>query len=257
MTTLFDANFSSMLPQFFFPFVRILTLSLVAPIIGEKTVPIKVKIGLSLFITLLLPHSVTTELPFFSLMGLQIILQQIVIGLIIGFTMQIAFMTVRFAGELIGVQMGLSIATFYDPAGGPATPVISRLLNAIAILIFLSLDGHLWLLLRLAESFDILPINATVLQSSGYLIFLELSALLFSKGLLLALPLISLLLIINLALGLVNRLTPQLSIFVIGFPLTLLLGLITLSLLMPMVVTSIESIFSLFFERITVILQGV
>ena len=88
---------------------------------------------------------------------------------------------------------------------------------------FLSLNGHLWLLYGLANSFDIIPISFTPLKQNGYLVLIEVSASLFVNGLMLALPLMTLLLIINVALGLLNRMTPQLSIFVVGYPVTLLL----------------------------------
>lgn len=256
MDTLLNIDFSSLAHQFFFPFVRIVSLITTAPITGEKVVPVKVKIGLSLLIVFLLPlPRVDEHLTLFSLTGIWMISQQIIIGIVIGFTMQLAFFTIRFTGELIGIQMGLSVATFFDPSGGPSTPVISRILNVVAILIFLSLDWHLRLLLGLAESFGIIPVSQLPLQSKGYLILIETSIRLFNNGLLLALPLITPLLLINMALGLLNRLTPQLSIFVIGFPITLLLGLFTLSLFMPTLIPYSEYIFSLFFERLLVMLN--
>lgn len=257
MDTLFDIDFSSLIYQFFFPLVRVLSLIMIAPITGEHSVPAKVKIGLSLLIVFLLPlPPVDNAITIFSFTGVWIILQQVIIGTVMGFTMQLAFMAIRFAGELIGVQMGLSIATFFDPAGGPSTPVLARFLNILAVLLFLSLDGHLWLLFGLSESFHLIPIRSGLLYPNGYLKLIETSGLLFRNGLLLALPLITLLLVINMSMGLLNRLTPQLSIFVVGFPITLLLGLTTLSLLIPIIMPYSEYIFMTFFERLTEILQA-
>lgn len=85
--------------------------------------------------------------------------QQILIGVALGLTMQFAFAAIRLAGEVIGMQMGLSFATFFDPSGGPNTPVLARLLNLLAMLLFLSFDGHLWLISLLADSFHTLPIQ--------------------------------------------------------------------------------------------------
>lgn len=257
MDTLFDIDFSSLVYQFFFPLVRIISLIMTAPVMGERSVPTKVKIGLALLIVFLLPlPPMDKNITIFSFTGVWIVLQQVIIGVVMGFTMQLAFMAIRFAGELIGIQMGLSLATFFDPTGGPSTPVLSRFFNILAILLFLSLDGHLWLLFGLTESFMLIPIGSGLLHPDGYFVLIETSGLLFRNGLLLALPLIILLLVINMSLGLLNRLTPQLSIFVVGFPLTLLLGLTTISLLIPIVIPYSEYIFMTFFARLAEILQA-
>lgn len=255
INSLFNIDFFSWIKDVFFPFVRILALIMVAPIFGEKEVPNRTKIGLALVIVMLLPLPHLDEnIKIYSLMGIWVIAQQIMIGVLIGFTMQLAFITVRIAGELIGMQMGLGMATFFDPVGGPSTSVLSRLINIIALLIFLSLDGHLWLLYGISNSFDIVPIRLMSLPANGYLSLIEISNLLFINGIMLALPLMTLLLIINISLGLLNRITPQLSIFVVGYPLTLLLGLIMLSYLISMLPTFTEFIFEQMFNHISVIL---
>ncbi|MCT6875647.1 flagellar biosynthetic protein FliR [Frischella perrara] len=251
MDNLFNLDFSTLAQQYFFPFVRILALVMVAPITGEKEVPNRVKIGIALLIALLLPianNHLTIAL--FSPIGIWVIAQQIIIGVVIGYTMQLAFMTLRIAGELIGMQMGLGMATFYDPIGGPSTSVLSRLFNIITLLIFLSLDGHLWLLYCLSQSFDIIPINTIPLNANGFLTLIDSSGLLFINSIMLALPLMTLLLIMNMALGILNRMTPQLSIFVVGYPATLLLGLIILSYLMPTLIPFSQYIFNQFFTKI-------
>lgn len=254
---LFDIDFFSWVKNAFLPFMRILSLIMVAPITGEKEVPNRVKISLALLIALLLPLPPTDEpVTLYSLMGIWMIAQQVIIGVLIGLAMQLAFMTMRVAGELIGMQMGLGMATFYDPIGGPSTSVLSRFINIIALLIFLSLDCHLWLLYGLANSFDIIPITTLPLKANGVLTLIDISRLLFINGIMLALPLMALLLIINMALGLLNRMTPQLSIFVIGYPLTLLLGLIMLTYLMSMLPAFAEFVFEQIFEHISTMLTA-
>lgn len=255
INSLFNIDFFSLIKDCLLPFIRILALIMVAPITGEKEVPNQVKIGLALLIAILLPlPRFDDPIAIFSLMGIWLILQQIVIGIMIGFTMQLAFITVRFAGELIGMQMGLGMATFFDPIGGPSTSVLSRLINIIALLIFLSLDGHLWLLYGLSNSFHIIPVSPTPLKENGYLALIDVTSLLFINGIMLALPLMTLLLIINMALGLLNRITPQLSIFVVGYPLTLLLGLTMLTYLISTLPTFTEYVFEQIVTRISAML---
>ncbi|WP_294613758.1 flagellar biosynthetic protein FliR [uncultured Gilliamella sp.] len=255
VNNLFNIDYFLLIRSGFFPFVRILSLIMVAPITGESEVPSRVRIGLALLITLLLPlPSLDSNITIFSFVGIWIILQQIIIGIMIGLTMQFAFGAMRFSGELIGMQMGLGMATFYDPIGGPSTSVLSRLINIVSLLIFLSLDGHLWLLYGLSCSFDIIPVSIMPLKDNGYLALIDASALIFVNGIILALPLMTLLLIVNLSLGLLNRITPQLSIFVVGYPLTLLLGLTMLTYLISSLPTFDEYIFEQMFAKISSIL---
>ncbi|OCG46116.1 flagellar biosynthetic protein FliR [Gilliamella sp. Fer1-1] len=253
---LFNIDFFAWAKDGFFPFVRILALIMVAPILGEKEIPNRVKISLALLIAIALPLPHLDEhIKIYSFIGIWMIAQQIMIGVLIGFTMQLAFMTVRFAGELIGMQMGLGMATFFDPIGGPSTSVLSRLINIIALLIFLSVDGHLWLLYGIANSFDIIPIAVMPLQANGYLALIDVSKLLFINGIMLALPLMTLLLIVNISLGLLNRITPQLSIFVVGYPATLLLGLLMLTYLISALPTFATFVFEQMFEQISTLLR--
>ncbi|WP_072186154.1 flagellar biosynthetic protein FliR, partial [Serratia rubidaea] len=163
---------------------------------------------------------------------------------------------VRTAGEVIGMQMGLSFATFFDPSGGPNMPVLARLLNLLAMLLFLSFDGHLWLISLLADSFHTLPIRPQPLSGNGFLALAQAGSLIFINGVMLALPLICLLLTLNLSLGLLNRVTPQLSVFVIGFPVTMTIGMLTLGMMMPMLAPFCEHLFGEVFNRLADVLSG-
>jgi flagellar biosynthetic protein FliR len=152
--------------------------------------------------------------------------------------------------------MGLSFATFFDPGSGGNTMVLARLLNVIAMLIFLALDGHLMLIMTLAESFRILPIADAPLASGGWFLLASAGSQIFAGGLMLALPLVTTLLTLNLAMGILNRVSPQFSIFSVGFALTLLAGMGMLLLLMPHMAPFMELQFAAGFARILAVLQG-
>lgn len=245
------------LGQYFWPFVRMLALISTAPLLSEKAISKKTKVGLAMAITfLLVPNLGSNPTPVVSISGLWLVTQQILIGAALGLTMQFAFAAVRLAGEVIGLQMGLSFATFFDPSGGPNMPILARLLNLLTMLLFLSFNGHLWMISLLTESFQTLPISEQPLNGNGFLMLAQAGSLIFVNGLMLALPLITLLLALNTALGLLNRMTPQLSIFVVGFPLTLTIGMFSLSLMMPMLVPFSEHLFSEVFERLTQVMGG-
>ncbi|GAB7265917.1 hypothetical protein DZJ_24670 [Dickeya ananatis] len=130
MVTLSSIDMIGWFNQFFWPLVRILALISTAPIFSERAITRRVKIGIGVLITIVIapniPHS---SIPIFSAAGVWMLFQQIVIGVMLGFTMQLAFAAIRLAGEIIGLQMGLSFATFFDPSGGPNMPVVSRFMN--------------------------------------------------------------------------------------------------------------------------------
>ncbi|CAI2415416.1 flagellar biosynthetic protein FliR [Serratia proteamaculans] len=255
MLTFDSAQFGVWLSQYFWPLLRILALISTAPVFSEKQISKKVKIGLgALIVILVAPGLPISSVPIFSAAGLWLAAQQILIGVALGLTMQFAFAAIRLAGEVIGMQMGLSFATFFDPSGGPNTPVLARLLNLLAMLLFLSFNGHLWLISLLVDSFHTLPIQAEPLNGNGFLALTQAGSLIFINGMMLALPLICLLLTLNMALGLLNRMTPQLSVFVIGFPVTMTIGIMTIGMMMPMLAPFCEHLFGEFFDRLADVL---
>lgn len=230
---------------YIWPLIRVLAFVASAPLFGERLIAKRVKLGLGMMITLLIAPSLpAVEVPLFSVQALRLALQQILIGTLLGATMQLAFAAVRAAGEAIGLQMGLSFATFVDPGSNMNIPLLARLLDMLAMLLFLSFNGHLWLISLLADTFHTLPPGGGPLDSHAFLALARAGSLIFLQGLMLALPLITLLLTLNLALGLLNRMAPQLSIFVIGFPLTLTMGLLLMAPLMSLIAPFCESLFA-------------
>ena len=151
--------------------------------------------------------------------------------------------------------MGLSFATFIDPAMGGNTSVLSRFFNILATMLFLVFNGHLWMISLLADSFHVIPVNPDPLNTTVFLTIARTGSLVFLNGLMLALPLMTFLLVINISLGILNRMTPQLSIFVIGFPITLTVGIIIIGLLLPLFAPYAEHVFSEMFDLIATMIQ--
>ncbi len=255
--TLTTEAISLAVSHYFWPFLRLLALLHVAPLFSEKGIDRKTKIGLALVIPLLLAGQLPPqEIAIFSYEGLWMGLKQLLIGTAMGLSMQFIFAAVRMAGELIAAQMGLSFATFYDPSSGGSLSVISRLLNMLVLLLFLAADGHLWLLQMLYHSFAQLPLNASPLSGQVFLWLCHSAGVIFTSSLMLSLPVIILLLCINLTLGVLNRLTPQLSVFVIGFPLTLTLGMLTLCLTFYTLAPFFDGMMGSAFERLQILIPG-
>lgn len=241
---------------YFWPLLRVLALVSTAPILSEKTVPKRVKLGVSMLITVIIaPTLPAADITLFSPNALWLALQQILTGIALGFTMQFAFAAVRTAGEVIGLQMGLSFATFVDPGSKLNMPVLARLMDMLALLLFLVFDGHLWLISLLVDTFHTLPLGGEPLNSNAFMALSRAGGLIFLNGLMLALPIITLLLTINLALGMLNRMAPQLSVFVIGFPITLTIGLMLMAALMPLIAPFCEHLFSEIFDLLADIIS--
>lgn len=221
--------------QFLWPFVRVLALLGASPLFAESNIPTLVKIGLGFMLTVAIAPSLgpMPAVPLNSYDALWIVLQQVLIGLSMGLVMRIVFAAVQTAGEFVGLQMSLSFASFFDPSTGANTAVLSRMFNIIAVLVFLTLDGHLLMLAALTGSFESLPISTAGLDPNGWGVLIDWSSTIFTAGLLLALPLICAQLTLNLALGILNRASPQLTVFAIGFPIHLIGGLILLSVVLP------------------------
>ncbi len=235
MITLTSAQITAWMAAFFFPFFRILALVTTAPVLGAKGSPIRVKVGLAFFITVVIAPTLGhfPDVDPGSALGLMIVAQQIVIGLAMGLAMRIVFSAVEMAGNLIGLQMGLGFATLFDPQNSAQTPVMGSFIGMLAILIFLSLDGHILMIEILVVSFRELPITTQPLVAGGFKLLVVWGGEIFLSGVLLALPVIAALLITNISLGIMTRAAPQLNIFSVGFPITLIAGFVVMYVLLP------------------------
>ncbi|WP_423199240.1 MULTISPECIES: flagellar biosynthetic protein FliR [unclassified Cupriavidus] len=220
---------------FLWPMFRLLGLLGTAPLFSESSIPRRAKIGLAAALAAVVSPTIQSlpTAPVYSYAGLLVVLNEVGIGIAMGFTMRLVFAAVQTAGEVIGLQMGLSFAAFYDRNAGGQTMVLSRFLNLVAMLMFLAMDGHLTMLATLVDSFNALPIATTPLSGHGWGAVARAGAMVFWAGTLLSLPMIATLLTLNLSMGILNRASPQLSIFAVGFPVTLGGGMLVMMLVMP------------------------
>lgn len=212
------------------PVLRVGGFIAAAPIVSAGTVPARIRVVLTLAITFLLAPaaSVPAGLSIFSGAGLVAAASELLVGVAIGLVVQLAFEAFSFGGQLVGMTMGLGFANLVDPVRGANTTVIGQFLMVLATLAYLSADGHLLLLGELANSFRALPIGRGA-EDQGLLFAVVLrGATIFQAGLLIALPAVVALIIVNIALGVVTRAAPQLNLFGVGFPITLLAGYLVL-----------------------------
>ncbi|MDD3676127.1 MAG: flagellar biosynthetic protein FliR [Thauera propionica] len=258
MLSVTAAQLDAWLAALMFPLARILGLFASAPIFSNRGVPARVRlaIGLGVAIALLPVMPPMPDVPPSSGVGLAIFGQQIFIGVAIGFMIRIVFAAVDMAGALIGMQMGLSFAIFFDPDAGGQTAVLSDFLNLIATLLFVAVNGHLLMIEALVRSFEWLPVGTEIVRAEGWGYIARAGLTVFAAGLLLSLPVIGVLLVANIALGVLTRAAPQLNLFAVGFPVTLTAGFIGVLLIMTNFAPVLQTLFERGFDEIGRMLEA-
>ena len=240
MLTFSEAQVLAWITPLLWPFLRALALFTALPVLGTRVVPARVRIGLAALIALAAQPSMP-ELPapvsaiaLDSPLALLLVVQQVVIGLSLGFAVRVVFAAVEFAGEIIGLQMGLNFAGFFDPLSASTATAASRFFGAMVAWLFIVINGHLLVVAALVQSYSAFPIGPEPFAFLREMQPHRWGAEVFSMGLWIALPMVTMLLFVNIALGAISRVAPQINIFAIGFPVTLGLGLLGLLLTLPM-----------------------
>ena len=229
------AEITGWLGAFAWPWLRISAMLIAAPIFSSAQIPVRLHIlvGIGLTVAIMPIVGPAPAVEPLSVAALLIAVQQVLIGLIIGLLLGLAFAAVIIAGESFSLSMGLGFATMVDPQGA-SVPVISQFLQVMATLLFLAVGGHLMLIELVAESFRAMPVGVEGVSGEQFWLLVSWGSLMFAGAVLIALPAIVILLITNLALGVMTRAAPQMNIFSVGFPVTMMLGfLVLLILIMP------------------------
>ncbi|MDR2093564.1 MAG: flagellar biosynthetic protein FliR [Azoarcus sp.] len=257
MLSVTSAQLDAWLAAFIFPLARLLGLLMAAPVFSTRGMPMRVRLAVGLGIALAILPAVPSmpDIAPGSGIGLLIMGEQVFIGAAIGFVIRLIFAAIDLAGSFIGMQMGLSFALFFDPNSGGQSAVLADFMSMVATLLFLALDGHLVMIRLLAHSFEWLPVGVG-LAGQGWSLIPRAGAAIFSTGLLLSLPLLAVLLVTNAALGVLTRAAPQLNLFAIGFPVTMLTGFSALVLLMNNFGPVVQSLFEHGFEAVPALLDA-
>jgi flagellar biosynthetic protein FliR len=237
-----EAQIMAWLTPLLWPFLRVLAVFTSAPIFSSRSFPVRARILLALFIALAAQASLP-EMPVIDLNGpeaLGVVVQQVVIGLAIGFVVRLVFSAFEMAGEMVGLQMGLGFAAFFNPMLGGQSSATGSFFGYMASLLFVVLNGHLMVLMAVLHSFTAFPVSPDFLTDVRSMQIYHLGGELFSSALWIALPIIALMLFTNLAMGIISRVAPQISIYAIGFPITIAVGLVGLTAMVPMLDTPFE-----------------
>ncbi len=219
---------------FLFVLIRTGSMLMLAPVFGTPNVPLRIKTGLAIVLSLVLMSIVPpVEMPR-DLIGLCLgIAGELLIGFTIGLTVRFVFAGFEFAGQVSGFQMGLGMANVYDPINSVQITVLGRLMSILSLLIFLSINGHLLVIAALKKSFETVPPYGTHLTGTLMQHILHISGNVFVTGVKIAAPVMATLLFLNTSLGIMARTVPQLNMFVIGFAVATIVGFLVMAMSMP------------------------
>jgi flagellar biosynthetic protein FliR len=233
--SLSNADITRWLGEFVWPFLRILALFSVAPGFSAAAIPARVKVAIAFVIAGLVAATIQHSVPLtLSWATLLVAVQQLLVGLAIGFAMQLTLAAMAFAGDFIGVQMGFGFASLLDAQNQFEVPVIADFFDLVGLVLFITLNGHLILLGVLVRSFAIVPVAPdSGITAAGWRVLIRAGALLFQMGVWLALPAIAVLLAVTLALAIISRAAPQINIMSVGFALFMWIGIAATFTLVP------------------------
>lgn len=236
MLTFTEAQLVAWVSPILWPFLRVLAVFTSAPVFSSRVFPVRARIALAFLVA----YAAQSGMPDAPLVGvndpgaLGVVVQQVGIGLAIGFAVRLVFAAVELAGEVVGFQMGLNFAAFFDPSLNSQSSAVARFFGQMTSLLFVVMNGHLMVLMAVNKSFEAFPIDQNFLEALGKMKLYQLGTDLFASALWMALPMVGMLMFVNLALGVISRVAPQMNIFAVGFPVTLVVGLIGIAYTLPM-----------------------
>jgi flagellar biosynthetic protein FliR len=239
MVSFSEAQVLAWITPWLWPFFRVMGLFTSAPVLSMKVVPRRVRLALGILIVVCAQPSLP-DMPVININSaeaLMVIAHEVLIGLTMGFAARVVFAAIEFAGELVGLQMGLNFASFFDPLSGTQVTAVSRFYGTSAAWLFVVMNGHLMLTGAVLGSFKAFPVSAEPLAFINAVQPQVWGAEVFKLGLWVSLPVVSMLILVNMVMGLVARVAPQMNIFSIGFPITLGVGFTGLWLTLPMMQT--------------------
>lgn len=241
-----STQMSAWLGEFLWPLMRVGMVFAVAPIFGGRLVSAKIRVVLAVMVTWVLVPVIppAPAIDPLSAAGVLITLQQLLIGLVLGFMLQMVFTALMIGGHTVALGMGLGFASMVDPQNGIQVPVVGQYYVSIATLLFLVLNGHLLLISVLSDSFYSMPVAVDGISRQSLWDVVTWGSRMFAGGVLIAIPAVTALLLTNIAFGVITRTAPQLNIFGVGFPLTLTLGFIIMFVTLPELIPQFTDLLS-------------
>lgn len=245
-------------PLFLILMLRTTGLILVAPVFNSRNIPGVLKIALTILMTLVVflafprnnLESFFGEWPVFI-----VYISEFMIGVLMGFLAQLLFHAIQLAGQSIDMQMGFGIVNVMDPQTGLQIPLIGNFKHLLAILIFLSINGHHWLLRSLLLSYELVPINTMRISSLVAENLILVTAKVFVIAFQIAAPMVGVLFITDFVMGIISRTVPQMNVFLVGMPAKILIGFLVLLLIIPTYIYFLTALFERSYKDLWQILK--
>lgn len=252
------AEISAFIGAYLWPFFRIAAVTTAMPVIGARTVSMRIRMAFAILLTLVIvPVTPDIHSPEpLSAEALVIIIQQVLIGLSMGFALNLVYSVFVVGAQIISMQMGLGFATMVDPQSESHIPIVGQFFTIIVTLTFLALNGHLHFIEMVANSFHTLPVSASGIGPDVFWMLASWGSDLFAGAVMVSLPAITALLLVNIGFGVMTRAAPQLNIFAVGFPISLVLGFVILFFSLPGMTQQIGVMFEKSFDLISNISGG-
>lgn len=222
----------------FLVFIRVGAMIFSAPLLSSKAIPVMVKVGLTILLSVLLVpinQGHFTAVPFEWLPLSELILKEMAVGVLVGFVVNLVFTAMQLAGQFVGMQIGISLANVLDPVFSQSVTILDQFYTIVAGLIFLAIDGHHMLILAVQQTLELVPIGTFQLTQPMFNDLAQLTGGLFSAAVRIVLPIMATLLLTDIALGLMSRTMPQMNIFIVGLPLKMFVGFLVLVVTLPAV----------------------
>jgi len=236
----------NILEGFVLAFLRTGTAIILLPVFGYRAVPLQIKAGLGFVIAIMVAPKVADAtasiLPGVAAFA-AVAVAEVVVGLVFGLVTALILVGAEFAGAIIGVQMGFGMVNILDPQLGQQLTIIGRFQYMAAMLIFIALDAHLQYISILGESFTLIPLGGGIYNNLVALKYAHLTADVFVIAVKLAAPIMTILLLSEMAMGIIARTVPQMNVFIVGFPLKIGMGLLGLAVSWPLFVYVISKVF--------------
>lgn len=245
-------QFITLISQSIWPLFRISGMMIVVPIFSSGMVPRRIRALLAVLISFAIAGLIPQSLSFEQASSAYVfyVLAEIALGILVGFILQIVFQAFILGGQVVAMQMGLGFATMVDPGSNANVPLMSQFYLFLVTLVFLALNGHLMTIDLIVSSFKTMPIGHIVIDESTLRGVLNFSGVMFKGAVMVALPAIISLLLVNFSFGIMTRVSPQLNLFSIGFPITLTLGVIIVFITLYGILPHIQSLLNLGFKTI-------
>jgi len=241
-------NTINLLPLFTIVLIRTASVLFFSPIYNQTNIPLIIKIGLSLVIAVAIFPTINNSqltLPDNLINFILLIFKELAIGFLIGYVATLAFGAFVMAGELISSEMGLSMAELVDPLFGDHISPISQLLQIVALILFFAINGHHWLINALVLSYKTVPVTGFIEMGFSLNKIMHLFNGLFMAAIKIAAPVMIILALVVVVSGFLARSTPEINIFLIIFPVKIIVGLLILAITFPFITRAIDYLLNL------------